>query len=132
MGIDPVFTGNYDRTYLFEINNLEVLKNLKPEYSELKKIGRNTFIVTCKSGSPDYDFYSRFFAPSVGIDEDPVTGSAHCYLAPYWNKKLGKNLLKAYQASKRGGSMECELPGNGRVLIRGEAVTVFKVEMKEL
>ena len=99
---------------------------------ELRKVGKNTFIVTCKSANIDYDFYSRFFAPFVGINEDPVTGSAHCYLTPYWSNKLGKNLLKAYQSSRRGGTLECELPGNGRVLIRGKAVTVFKIEMNEL
>jgi len=132
LGIEPVFTGNLEHTYLFEINSLEVLKKLKPDFMELRKVGKNTFIVTCKSANVDYDFYSRFFAPFVGINEDPVTGSAHCYLTPYWSNKLGKNLLKAYQSSRRGGTLECELPGNGRVLIRGKAVTVFKIEMNEL
>jgi predicted PhzF superfamily epimerase YddE/YHI9 len=66
----------------------------------------------------------------VGINEDPVTGSAHCSLTPYWSKKLGKNILKAYQASKRGGVLECEMAPKGRVLIRGSAVTAFDIEMK--
>ncbi|CAN0183189.1 unnamed protein product [Discosporangium mesarthrocarpum] len=73
------------------------------------------------------DFESRFFAPRFGIDEDPVTGSAHCCLAPYWAKKLGRNSLVGYQASARGGTLwVTHVPGQGRVLITGQATTVFK------
>lgn len=75
-------------------------------------------------------FIPVFFAPAVGINEDPVTGSAHTYLVPYWAKKLNKRLLQSYQASKRGGELECELTGDGRVLLRGSAVTVFEIESK--
>jgi PhzF family phenazine biosynthesis protein len=132
LGIKPVFSGYCNNNYLIEVKDLEVLKNINPDFEKLKTIGLSDFIITtCKSFNSEYDFYSRFFAPSFGINEDPVTGSSHSYLTPYWSKKLGKNLLKAYQASKRGGILECELLENGRVLIRGKAVKVFEIEMKE-
>jgi PhzF family phenazine biosynthesis protein len=131
LGIEPVFSGMGNEHYLFEVENLKALQEIRPDFGKLKDIGKKAFIVTCKSDSPRYDFYSRFFAPSVGIDEDPVTGSAHSYLTPYWSKKLGKNRLKAFQASKRGGELECELGGNGRVYIRGQARMVFEITMRE-
>jgi predicted PhzF superfamily epimerase YddE/YHI9 len=85
-------------------------------------------IVTAKAQTPDYDFVSRFFAPQVGIDEDPVTGSAHCCLAPYWSKRLGKDAMIAYQASPRGGIVRVELKGE-RVSLIGQAVTVIRAEL---
>jgi PhzF family phenazine biosynthesis protein len=131
LGVEPVFTGITRKTiYLIEVMNSEVLKSLEPDFAKLKALGRS-FIVTCKSNGKEFDFYSRYFAPAVGINEDPVTGSAHSSLTPYWSKKLGKNILKAYQASKRGGVLECEMAPKGRVLIRGDARTVFEIEMKE-
>ena len=129
LGIEPLFTGITRKSYLLEVANLEILKSLQPDFTKLKALGR-AFCVTCKSSDIDYDFYSRFFAPAVGLDEDPVTGSAHTSLAPYWSKKLGKNIMRACQASKRGGILECEMAPKGRVLIRGDARTVFEIEMK--
>jgi predicted PhzF superfamily epimerase YddE/YHI9 len=85
-------------------------------------------IVTSRSRSSDYDFISRFFAPAVGVDEDPVTGSAHCCLGPYWGGKLGKKTLRAYQASSRGGILRVGLQGD-RILIGGQAVTVLRAEL---
>ena len=85
-------------------------------------------IVTSKSGDPGFDFVSRFFAPGVGIDEDPVTGSAHCCLGPYWGERLGKSEMTAFQASSRGGVVHVRLSGE-RVLLGGNAVTVFKGEL---
>ncbi|MGE5855277.1 MAG: PhzF family phenazine biosynthesis protein, partial [Syntrophaceae bacterium] len=85
-------------------------------------------IVTSRSRSADYDFVSRFFAPAVGVDEDPVTGSAHCCLGPYWSGKLGRKSLRAYQASSRGGILRIGLKGD-RVLIGGQAVTVMRGEI---
>jgi predicted PhzF superfamily epimerase YddE/YHI9 len=85
-------------------------------------------IVTARAGSKGLDFVSRFFAPAAGVDEDPVTGSAHCALAPYWAGKLGKNDLVGYQASKRGGTVQCTLAGD-RVLLGGTAVTVLRAEL---
>ncbi len=74
------------------------------------------------------DFVSRFFAPKFGVPEDPVTGSAHCELAPYWGNKLGKHTLSAKQVSKRGGTLTCEVSGN-RVLLTGGAVTFMEAEI---
>jgi predicted PhzF superfamily epimerase YddE/YHI9 len=82
-------------------------------------------MVTARDTGGDYDFVSRFFAPAAGIDEDPVTGSAHCGLGPYWAAKLGKNELNAYQASPRGGVVRVLVAGD-RVLLRGQAVTVLR------
>ncbi|MBU4054859.1 MAG: PhzF family phenazine biosynthesis protein, partial [Proteobacteria bacterium] len=82
-------------------------------------------MVTALSSTSGYDFVSRFFAPAVGIDEDPVTGSAHCYLAPYWADKLGEMELTGYQASKRGGIVRCKLAEN-QVLLKGQAITIFR------
>jgi PhzF family phenazine biosynthesis protein len=130
LGVKPVYTGIARQRYLIEIENLAVLKNLQPDYNKLKDAGM-AFIVTCKSDNPDFDFYSRFFAPAVGINEDPVTGSSHSILTPYWSKKLGKSKLTAYHASKRGGILECELAPENRVFIRGYAKTVFSITMRE-
>lgn len=85
-------------------------------------------MVTAKSDNAELDFVSRFFGPGSGIDEDPVTGSAHCALAPYWAAKLGKNKLSAYQASARGGKLECTLVGD-RVKLAGSALTVLAGEL---
>lgn len=129
LGVSPCFTGTDRKRYLIEVSDYRELKDLRPDFEKLKKIGMTSFIVTCGTDDGLYDFYSRFFDPAEGINEDPVTGSAHSYLAPYWSQKLGKNILNAYQASKRGGEMECELPGNGRVLLRGNALTVMEIDM---
>ncbi len=128
LGIKPVFTGTDGKRYLLEIADYKELIEILPDYNLLKEIGRTAFIVTCKSDDDRYDFYSRFFAPSVGINEDPVTGSAHSLLTPYWSEKLNKTVLNGYQASKRGGSIECELSDNRRVLLRGNAKTVFEIK----
>ena len=82
-------------------------------------------IVTARSDDARYDFVSRFFAPAVGVDEDPVTGSAHCCLAPFWAERLGKTKLVGYQASARGGVVGVEISGD-RVLLSGNAVTVLR------
>jgi PhzF family phenazine biosynthesis protein len=131
LGLEPVFTGITRNKYLIEVENFDILKNLQPDFEKLKAIGRTDFMVTCKSDNQPYDFYSRYFCPALGINEDPVTGSSHSSLAPYWAKKLGKTRMLAYQASKRGGILECELSDNGRVFIRGQARTVFEINMKE-
>lgn len=131
LGIEPVFIGTSRKRYLLEVESYPALIAMHPDYRKLKEIGRTAFMVTCKADDPNYDFCSRFFAPAVGIDEDPVTGSSHSSLAPYWSKKLNKTKLIGYQASKRGGVLECELSSNNRVFIRGRAKTVFKINMKE-
>ena len=85
-------------------------------------------IVTCRSVRPEFDFVSRFFAPAVGVNEDPVTGSAHCVLGPYWQRKLGKDEFTAYQASARGGLVKVSVRGD-RVTLRGQAVMMSRVEL---
>lgn len=126
--IKPLFVGKNDKRYLIEIDGVEELKAIKPDFNLLRKSDRGGFMITAKSND-QYDFYSRFFAPGVGIEEDPVTGSAHCYLAPYWAKKLNKTKLSAFQASERTGQMECEIADLNRVLLRGNAVTMNEMKM---
>ncbi|MGV8095273.1 MAG: PhzF family phenazine biosynthesis protein [Mangrovibacterium sp.] len=126
--IRPTYTGKNDKRYLIEIDRVEKLMEIKPDFQLLQKSDRGGFMITARSHD-QYDFYSRFFAPGVGINEDPVTGSAHCYLAPYWSKKLHKLKMLAFQASERTGIMECEIADNNRVLLRGNAVTMNEMKM---
>jgi PhzF family phenazine biosynthesis protein len=128
LGITPVYSGMNEQRYLFEISDPGVLRNLEPNFSELAKESKG-FMVTSPSDEPQYDFLSRFFAPNVGINEDPVTGSAHSYLAPYWAKLLGKNEMLAFQASKRSGVVGCKILEGDRVELSGEAITVFETEL---
>ncbi len=113
--------------YLLELESESAVRNLNPDIRRLAELPVRGVIVTAR-GDDRYDIVSRFFAPAAGIDEDPVTGSAHCALAPYWAPKLGRNHLLAYQASPRGGEVDVELVGN-RVLLGGTAVTVFTGEL---
>jgi PhzF family phenazine biosynthesis protein len=100
-------------------NDEAAIRNLKPDFGRLKQVRRRAVCVTAPGD--EVDFVSRFFAPRVGIDEDPVTGSAHCQLTPYWAARLGKMKLQARQVSRRGGEVQCELRGD-RVLLGGSAV----------
>jgi len=104
----------------------EDITTLQPDFSALAKIDLLGVIVTAKGN--ECDFVSRFFAPSAGINEDPVTGSSHCNLIPYWAEKLGKTKLHAFQLSARRGELWCELKGD-RVLMAGEAITYLKGEI---
>ena len=113
--------------YLVEIDNEDAVRNLKPDFVELNKYEARGIIVTSRA-SGKYDFISRFFGPQVGINEDPVTGSSHSCLTPYWAKKLNKTDMMAYQASARGGELHVILSGD-RVLIEGQAVTTIKGEL---
>lgn len=102
--------------------NEEQVKSIKPDFSALKKIEEIGFlIITAPSDNPDIDFVSRFFCPQYGIDEDPVTGSAHCILTPYWADRLKKKALHAHQSSLRGGELLCTL-NNDRIEISGHSV----------
>jgi predicted PhzF superfamily epimerase YddE/YHI9 len=107
-----------------ELDSAETVRSLRPDFRKLGAIEARGVIATAVSDDPKYDFISRFFAPQVGIDEDPVTGSAHCALAPYWAAKLGKTAMTAFQASERGGTLHLRLAGD-RVILGGHAVTVF-------
>ncbi|RPI21629.1 MAG: PhzF family phenazine biosynthesis protein, partial [Chloroflexota bacterium] len=110
--------------YLVEVDGEALVRGLKPNYSILAALPARGVIVTSRSASPDFDFVSRFFAPAVGINEDPVTGSAHCFLVPYWSARLGKKEFIAYQASARGGVLHVRLEGD-RAILSGQAVTVL-------
>jgi PhzF family phenazine biosynthesis protein len=128
LGLVPLYSGRNRFDYLLEVDQEETVRNLNPDMTRLKKVDMRGVIVTSRSRSADYDFVSRFFAPAVGVDEDPVTGSAHSCLGPYWGGKLGKKALMAYQASPRGGILRVGLKDD-RVLIGGQAVTVIRGEL---
>jgi PhzF family phenazine biosynthesis protein len=116
-----------DLGYLIEVKSEAIVRQLQPDFTILKTIPVHGVIVT-SPGTPPFDCISRYFAPRVGINEDPVTGSAHCCLAPYWCDRLGKSELLAYQASARGGIVKVRLAGD-RVYLSGQAVTVLRGEM---
>jgi len=128
LGVKPVYIGKNQFDYLVELENAKMVRQARPDFARLKEIDVRGVIVTSRADTPEYDFISRFFAPAVGVNEDPVTGSSHTCLGPYWAKKLGKNTLRAYQASTRGGVLSVRLNGE-RVLLGGQAVTVFKAEL---
>jgi len=111
-----------------EVEDETVLRELKPDMSAIAALPVRGLIVTAAADDSSLDFVSRFFAPQCGVPEDPVTGSAHCCLAPYWAAKLGKTRLKGRQISARGGNVEVELSGD-RVILRGEAITIMTAEI---
>jgi PhzF family phenazine biosynthesis protein len=115
--------------YMVEMANEEDLRALTPDLDMLRRIPVRGIIVTSRASTAGFDFVSRFFAPASGIDEDPVCGSAHCALGPYWAPRLGKTELLAYQASPRGGVLRVTVAGD-RVRLAGRAVTVFRGELK--
>jgi len=113
--------------YLVEVADEKTLRALNPDFMALAKLPVRGIMVTCRSESSEFDFISRFFAPAAGVNEDPVTGSAHCALGPYWQAKLGKADFIAHQASARGGIVKVSVRGE-RVLLRGQAVMMSRVE----
>jgi PhzF family phenazine biosynthesis protein len=123
LNVTPRHCGRSRFDYLVEVQSEEVLRSISPDFKLLATVDCRGVIVTAKSSDPRFDFVSRFFAPASGIDEDPVTGSAHCCLADHWSAKLGKAKMIGYQASLRGGVIHVELH-SGRVLLGGEAVIV--------
>jgi PhzF family phenazine biosynthesis protein len=128
LGVKPVYIGRNDFDYLLQLDSEETVRTLAPDFALLRSVPLRGVIVTAKSGSPGFDFVSRFFAPAVGIDEDPVTGSAHCCLGPFWKERLGKNEMRAYQASARGGVVRVRMEGD-RIILGGQAVTVLRGEL---
>jgi len=115
--------------YLVEVASEETIRSLRPDFALLKALSIRRIIVTSvATSSSGYDFISRVFAPGAGIDEDQVTGSAHCCLGPYWRRRLGKKEFLAYQASERGGVVHVRLAGQ-RVYLGGRAVTVLRGEL---
>jgi predicted PhzF superfamily epimerase YddE/YHI9 len=127
LAIAPLWVGKNQFDYLVEVESEEVLRQIQPNFTQLKSLPVRGVIVTSRS-HPPYDFVSRFFAPAAGVDEDPVTGSAHCALAPFWRDRLGKDELLAYQASDRGGVVQVTCKGD-RVVLAGQAVTVLRGEL---
>ena len=122
------FVGQNVFDYLVEVDSEETLRGLAPDHSTLRKLPVRGVIVTARSSTPEFDFVSRFFAPGSGIDEDPVTGSAHTALGPYWAERLGKTEFTAFQASARGGVVRIRMNGE-RVVLGGQAVTVMTGEL---
>jgi PhzF family phenazine biosynthesis protein len=123
---DPVWVGRNQFDYLVELADESAVRALAPDHARLRTLRARGICVTAL-GSGEYDFVSRFFAPGSGIDEDPVTGSAHCALAPYWGRQLGRTEMVGYQASRRGGVVRVDWRGD-RVLLGGQAVLVFQRE----
>lgn len=128
MGIVPESIFICGEKWLLEYQNEREILELKPDFLKLKRFSGRGLIATSVSDNPEVDFVSRYFAPWIGVNEDPVTGSAHCILGPYWGKKLGKTNMTAHQVSSRGGVLQVRLSG-GRVFIGGRAVTVVKGEL---
>jgi len=126
----PRFAGRNRLDWLIESSSAATVRGVTPDLPALARAGGGArgVIVTAVSDRPEFDFVSRFFAPAAGIDEDPVTGSAHCCLGPYWGKRLGKTALVGFQASRRGGVVKVRLEGP-RVALGGNAVTVFRGEL---
>jgi PhzF family phenazine biosynthesis protein len=141
LGVAARFVGRGKFDYLVEVESESVVRGIAPDFKQLATVDCRGVIVSARSDSaicdtansntaqgkdnqtstPEFDFISRFFAPALGIDEDPVTGSAHCVLAPYWGARLGKAAMVGYQASSRGGTVYVETRGD-RVLLEGEGV----------
>lgn len=124
--MEPMESYKGKTDFLFVFKNETEIKNIQPDFKQINSLGGRGAIVTAKGDS--VDFVSRFFAPQSGIDEDPVTGSAHTTLTPYWSKKLGKDVLSALQLSSRKGELQCKYMGE-RVEISGNAVTYLVGEI---
>ena len=124
--VNNIVANKFD--FLVEVASESIVREMQPDFTRMSKIPVRGVIVTSRSDSRDYDFVSRFFGPAVGVNEDPVTGSAHCFLSPYWSQRLGRNELVGYQASARGGVVKVRLDGD-RVHIGGQAVTVLRGEL---
>ncbi len=125
LGVAPANVGRSKFDYLVEVAGEDVVRGMTPDFRALLEVECRGVIVTARSSDPAFDFVSRFFAPRAGIDEDPVTGSAHCTLAAYWHERLGKSELRAFQASARGGIVGVRLAGD-RVQLSGRATIVLE------
>ncbi|MEA5595196.1 PhzF family phenazine biosynthesis protein [Rivularia sp. UHCC 0363] len=115
--------------YLIEVESEELVTKIEPNFTILAKLFPEVIVTSLAENSSKFDFVSRFFCPGLGINEDPVTGAAHCCLAPYWRNKLNKDEFLAYQASNRGGVVKVKYPGKDRVFLSGQAVTVLRGEI---
>ena len=128
LGVRIKYLGRNQFDYLVEVDSEEIVQRMKPDFTLLMTLPVRGILVTSLSSGQGYDFVSRFFAPRVGVNEDPVTGSAHCCLGPFWANRLHKNEFVAYQASPRGGVLRVRVVG-ARVILGGQAVTVLRGEL---
>jgi len=124
LGVTPLYVGRNAFDYIVEVDGETAVRSLQPDFAALRMLEVRGVIVTSRAETAGYDFVSRFFAPGSGIDEDPVTGSAHCCLGPFWAARLNQTEFTGYQASPRGGVVRVCLQGD-RVLLQGQAVTVL-------
>lgn len=124
LGLKATYAGENRLFWLVELESEQAVRSFEPNLEAVTQLGKEAVLITAKSDSEADDFVCRLFAPKLGIPEDPVTGSAHCLLAPYWSQKLGKTEMVGYQASKRGGFVRVEFLG-ARVLLKGYATTVL-------
>ncbi len=128
LGVTPGYVGKTRFDYLLEVASEAAVRTLQPDFRTLAGVEARGIIVTARASTPGFDFVSRFFAPRAGVAEDPVTGSAHCALGPYWQARLGTAEFVAYQASARGGTVRVRVLGE-RVRLGGRAVTVLRGEL---
>ncbi len=128
LGTELKYVGRSNYDFLVQVESETAVRQLKPDFTLLRTIPVRGVVVTSAASTTGYDFVSRFFAPGAGVDEDPVTGSSHCTLGPFWKKHLGKDEFLAYQASPRGGVVRVRLSGD-RVILGGQAVTVLRGEL---
>jgi PhzF family phenazine biosynthesis protein len=129
LGVPVHYVGRTRFDYLVEVEDEGTLRGLTPDLRAVRNLGTRGIIVTSAAEPTNgYDFASRYFAPAFGVDEDPVTGSAHCALGPYWMEKLGRNDLVGYQCSARGGTVRVRVEGE-RVILSGRAVTVLRGDL---
>jgi PhzF family phenazine biosynthesis protein len=128
LGAEPLYVGRSHFDVIVEVASEDVVASLAPDVGALRRVQARGVIVTAKATRADADFVSRFFAPAAGVDEDPVTGSAHCVLAPYWSAKLGRAEMTGCQLSRRGGAVRVRAAGD-RVHLGGRAVTVMRGEL---
>jgi PhzF family phenazine biosynthesis protein len=129
LGIAATYVGRSRFDLLVEVASDEELRAMAPDFRRLSAVDCRGVIVTARSSHAPFDFVSRFFAPAAGVDEDPVTGSAHCTLAHYWRERIGKHEFTAYQASPRGGVVRAAIDGD-RVRLGGRAVLVFEGHLR--
>lgn len=128
VGSTPLYVGRSMFDFLLELESEEAVRAVAPDFPRLRAFPARGVVVTARSASPDADFVSRYFAPAFGIDEDPVTGSTHCCLGPFWSRRLGRSSFVARQLSARGGVVRVTVDGD-RVRLGGQAVTVLRGEL---
>jgi PhzF family phenazine biosynthesis protein len=128
LGVTPKYVGKNRFDYLVEVESEAVVLELKPDFTLLSTIPARGIIVTSLAANHEFDFVSRFFSPKTGVNEDPVTGSAHCCLGPFWKHRLNKHEFVAYQASARGGVVRVRM-SDQRAYLGGQAITVLRGEL---